>query len=221
MAYLTDNQNQRIIANPSVIATIYNNFWPAFGNNIAPLNGSINSQLFATAFASTVAWNLKPYGPEKSGVVDLPGILAEPTIACDVYVMLAYYLAQLIPQANGTKFTFLGWNGGAVGNHAQMLASANGQSILLDPTVGLMALNVTYDSLASGKPVPVNNVVSLFTKFGGTPSIAGFSATVQDAVINGKYKPSDALYYFSSFPVYISTGIDANTPTPQAQSPTP
>jgi hypothetical protein len=222
VSYLSAAAHQSIIANPAMIETYYNQVRPAFKANLGPLdaNSDISLGLLAVAFAAIVAWDLKPYGDNPVGK-DLQTLLNAAALACNDYVLLAWYLCGFMPETASINIVALGWNGGAVGNHAQMLATdpASGISLLLDPTVGLVARGVTYDSLLQGVGVPGTKMMASFASYNSYPGSSGyFTQEVFNAVNGGQYKPSDALYYVNDISIYAAMPSETNWLTPQAMS---
>jgi hypothetical protein len=102
-----------------------------------------------------------------------------------------------------------------------MLATdpASGISLLLDPTVGLVARGVTYDSLLQGVGVPGTKMMASFASYNSYPGSSGyFTQEVFNAVNGGQYKPSDALYYVNDISIYAAMPSETNWLTPQAMS---
>ena len=105
-----------------------------------------------------------------------------------------------LPQASempttdgGVEVAFVGWDGGAIGNH-QMLFARNGSSgvpLLLDPTVGLAA-RATFDQIASGCPISRQVLLAINPK----DELSGSRAHLAAAHGEGAFRPSDLLYYF-------------------------
>jgi hypothetical protein len=90
---------------------------------------------------------------------------------------------------------YVGWDGGAVGNHAQVMV---GQDLLIDPTVGLVA-DMELRPLTRG--VPVRRVVDMGhhdvhpdTGRIGRHVAGGFRDRVRDALRRGRYREGDVLY---------------------------
>lgn len=219
MSYLSAATHQDIIANPAHVQEYYDQIWQSFRTSLGSVDAisDIPNGLLATAFAAIVAWDLKPYGTEPT-VLDLQTLLNAPSLACNDYVSLTWYFCDdFMPQTASIKKVAIGWNGGAVGNHAQMLAEdpATGISLLLDPTIGLVARGVTYDSLTKGLATPASMLAS-FENFNTYPGSTGtFTQTVKNAVINGLYKPSDALYYVDKLSIFNALPAEASWLTPQ------
>jgi hypothetical protein len=149
-------------------------------------------------FAALVAHRMAPYG--ESLALTLDDLLAARQLDCHTYVALTGYLLRFLP-ASDYRLRFLGFDGGVIGNHAQLLFETRDQSILLDPTIGMIAM-IGYDELMMGAKVDPDRVFSAFAY--KDSDIDLFERRVVDAVIEGRYRPSDALYYFQSLDDYIA-----------------
>lgn len=197
---LSESDKAAIIADPSYIETLYEDRWSAFDAQLGPVDtaGDLSNPLLASAYAAMCGYELKPYGNELPGVVDLQGLLAEPTLACDDYVCLAMWLMKEMPQCDSVDAVAVGWDGGAVGNHAQLLVSDGSETLLLDPTIGLVVRHTSYDDIVSG--IPTTDFKSLFEPppLPDPWQLAQFNDTVIVAVSQGLYGPMDALYYYTS-----------------------
>ena len=158
----------------------------------------LSDRFYELVLATVVAHYAVPYG--KGNGRDLTSLLANESLACAGYAKLATLLG------NGGEARFVGFEGGAVGNHAQMLISIDGHDILLDPTIGAIAF-VSYDDLMSGKSAEVHSF------FSGDPTLTRFNAKVLSALREGKYRPSDLLYYYENFEQFSSpSGYQFPTP---------
>jgi hypothetical protein len=218
MSYLSSATHQQIISGPAIIETLYNELWSSFAGTLGPVDNteSLSNALLATAFASIIAWDLKPYGPEPTNGADLQTLLNAPSLACDDYCRLTWYFAQLLQQTQGVTITAVGWNGGAVGNHAQLLATDGTDNLLLDPTIGLVARGVTYDSLLHGEaPSALVCLGGTFNEYPG--SYPAFTNEVLSALQNGNYQPSDALYYVKTQTLFNCLPAESYWLTPQAK----
>lgn len=204
MSYLSADARSQILANPAAIETFYMQLWRQFAADLGPVDPGLmlGASILPVAFAAVVAWDLKPYGAEPAGT-DLATLLAAPSLACDDYVRLAWYLTREMPQVQWApaRIAAVGWKGGAVGNHAQMLVGDGANTLLLDPTVGLVA-RIGYDSLVSGRPPAA---MQSFWPYNADRPIGSFQQAVQAALLGGKYRPSDALYFVAELAQYTSS----------------
>jgi len=133
----------------------------------------------------------------------------EDKLDCDNYAMLATYFFDLISKEE-VSFSFVGWHGGAVGNHAQIFVRYGNVSVLLDPTVGVAAF-ADFNGVAKG--IPVRRIID----FHHRDELQKYRARVIRALLGGMYKPSDLLYYFESFENFKSPPVGSLLwPTPGA-----
>jgi len=164
-------------------------------------------------FSICMAYSMAPYGNSTS--MELDDLLSDAKLDCDNYALLAHHLFLQVYAGNppeDVSFQLVGWNGGAVGNHAQMFVNTPQRSLLLDPTIGVVAL-CNFDSIASGQPVDASRILDCSTR----PELADFRKKVTGALQHGRYKPSDLMYYFEDFEEYkrLATTSD-DWPTPGA-----
>ena len=152
------------------------------------------------AFAAVLAQGMAPYGSSRS--VRLEDLLRDKAMDCDNYAILTGFLAREFGVAT---LSFAGFDGGAVGNHAQLFYAQPHEELLLDPTIGMVA-RVDFNHLLQGKPVAAADL-KVFRQH-DDPAIDAFARTVSGAVRDGKYLPSDLLYYFHSLHDYIAFSDD-------------
>jgi len=145
------------------------------------------------AFASILAYALAPYG--SSVATSLNDLLADDALDCDNYALLTGYLARIL--GVDAPLRFVGFHGGAVGNHAQVFVE---NELLLDPTIGLIA-RIGFDEALQGKPVA--EAAILVFRQRSDAHMDGFAAMVRGALATGAYRPSDLLYFYPSFDQYL------------------
>lgn len=139
-------------------------------------------------FGMMVAHAFAPYGASKATTWEQ--LLEEDDLDCDNYAILAGYLVEELGFPENS-YRIVGFNGGAVGNHAQLFVASEAKEILLDPTIGLVA-DIDIVSLLAGEKVPPYKMVLMYGY--DDPAILLFAERIVDAVENGKYKPSDVIY---------------------------
>lgn len=142
--------------------------------------------------AQAVAHARTPYGP--GTLADIDSIYAAQTLDCSNYGILAHHIAMAVLEAPAAiRFAFVGWDGGAIGNHQMVFASnlRTGERLLLDPAVGLAAFT-DYDHVASGRPVDPAAILAI----GPTPQLQSSREHVARSLRDGAFRPSDLLYYF-------------------------
>ncbi len=169
---------------------------------------SISDKQAALAFCSMMAFEMKLYGSSTGWT--LGELLLAPVLSCGQYGKLALELYNFIDpfgannapgnidyNASDVIAITLGWNGGSAGNHSQFIVKHLGYpDLLCDPTCGLLAVGVSYNSLLKGAFVPSVNMWDLWTIFDypTRTNISGFLASTKTA-LNGQYNPMDLIYY--------------------------
>jgi hypothetical protein len=219
MSYFQSSDHEALMADPTHIIALYARERMRFVVDLGPGFSAEIEDHIQLGFCSIVSFNLKPYG--QSNEVELPALLAAPALDCDNYAILTWRLFLILCPSPQTEVAAVGWNGGAIGNHAQIIATrlpeANGSNrgaLIADPTVGVLQCGFSYDWLASGKPMAATSRKDFYDRQG--------SATdwLHDAVVialdEGLYKPSDALYFFNDVGKYSSPSPIGSWPTPQA-----
>lgn len=132
--------------------------------------------------ASIVAGLFAEYGPGPAILFE--DIATSDTLNCLNTTLLTGYLFAERPG----ELKPVGFDYGAIGNHAQLAYDDGRIRLLLDPTTGLVA-RIGFDELLQGKkPLAVREFAVRGT------SIEGFRRMVFDAVRAGRYRPSDLLY---------------------------
>jgi hypothetical protein len=147
--------------------------------------------------ATFVAYRFAPYG--QSVAVTFDQLVREPALDCDNYAMFTGYLfRELQPDE---RLTYVGFDGGKIGNHAQAFVTKNGSSVLLDPTVGIVG-QISFDDLLMGRrPVPSRVLIDSRAP---EAAVALLHSNVLAAVTGGGYKPSDLLYYLRTIESMIA-----------------
>jgi hypothetical protein len=165
-------------------------------------------------FSTIIAYNLAPYGD--SSAVEFEEILNENRLQCSNYALALGYFDQLLnTDENNRETRYIGWMGGYIGNHTQVISinKDNGVNLLLDPTIGVIAL-ASYDEIASGKKVSENNLLDFSYRFG--------SKALHDkiilALLNGEYRPADILYVFDSIDKFLNTARHDYIMTPGGEA---
>ena len=194
MAFFTSQELSDVTSDPNNITTIYQNRKAQLQAQMSAFSG-INSNGWKVIFAGLMAHEIKPYGA--STALTLEDILAEPAIDCDNYIALTHHFVELLIPTSAFGFAFVGWNNGAVGNHAQGFATGTGINLVIDPTVGLFAL-AGFNQVARTSPVS-----ALKDYFVGRTSIQSYHDTVKTALTQGTYLPQDLMYYFRRFDDYV------------------
>ncbi len=163
-------------------------------------------------FASTAAHNLRPYGngcPSQ----DYSELVRSPYLDCSNYGLLTHYVSRLlISEADRKTLSFVGWDGGAIGNHQMLFLSEHGKAphLAIDPTLAIACI-ASFDDIASGKPIPLDAIAVV----GATRQLDTSRAAFIAALVQGQFRPSDLLYYFPSVDDYLTRyGNPFDWPTP-------
>ncbi len=219
MPYLSASDHAALIASPSSIASLWTAHQARFRTDLGSGFAAEIDEHLKLAFCAMVAHDLKPYGA--CTVIDLPGMLASTVLDCDNYAALTWHLFKLLVPSPVTTIAIVGWDGGPIGNHAQIFcekaADANGNGggyWMIDPTVAVFQCGYNFDGIASGKPCLSAYRKSLYQRPGSATD--QLHSNVVNALANGAYRPSHLLYYFDDLTAF-SYPPPANTwPTPQA-----
>lgn len=208
MPYLSAATHAAIVADPRYISAAWMLAQRNFKQDIGSAFAGRPDDMIAAGFCAITAYDMKPYGACTAR--DLGGILDSAVLDCDNYCLLAWYLFTILKPSTDVELAMVGWNGGAVGNHAQLLATIGDTSAwLLDPTIGLIAGGATFNRICQGAPI------TAMTQPAGVRDSA-YSKTIRDALSSGAYKPSDLLYYFSPVSKYVANPPRHHWGTPQS-----
>ncbi|WP_156928703.1 hypothetical protein [Bradyrhizobium sp. th.b2] len=163
-------------------------------------------------FASTAAHNLRPYG-KGCPSQEYGELLRSEHLDCSNYGLLTYYFSRLLlGEADRRPLSFVGWDGGAVGNHQMLFLSEPGKTphLAIDPTLGIACI-ASFDDIASGKPVPPDAIAII----GATEQLNASRVVFITALLEGQFRPSDLLYYFPTVEDYLTRyGNPFDWPTP-------
>jgi hypothetical protein len=219
-AYFTAADHHSVLAEPASIAAIYAANRARFLADLGPHFAAESEEQIKFGFCGVLAYDLKPYGDSGHGIT-LNRLLAQPTMVCDHYAALAWKLFLLMVRKPTLKIAAVGWNGGAVGNHCQLISSTTlspGDGTghwLVDPTVGIIQAGYDYNWIASGRSCSADLRRDFYWRSGPTDRLHGL---VLAALAHGKYKPSDILYYCSSVARFCHPPDEADWMTPQADT---
>jgi hypothetical protein len=185
MSYLSESTYESIRDNPARVVTFYNANRSKFVSDLG-MSG-LSEDATKAAWCTMVAYGLVPYGPGPQ-TRDLTQIINADTIACAHYVSLAWQLLEFFGISTDNQAA-IGWDDGAVGNHAQMFFDDGTSQLLLDPTIGLIVKGATLDGLIAG--THYTQMKSFFSR----PDIPWFNTQVMDAIADGSYRVKDAIFY--------------------------
>ncbi|MCP1968288.1 hypothetical protein AB7M49_005942 [Bradyrhizobium elkanii] len=162
--------------------------------------------------ASTAAHNLKPYG-KGCPSQEFSELLKSECLDCSNYGLLTYYISRLLLSEEDRKpLSFVGWDGGAIGNHQMLFLSEHEKTphLAIDPTLGIACI-ATFDEIASGKPIPPNAIAII----GAREQLSASRLAFVTALLRGQFRPSQLLYYFPTGEDYLTRyGNPFDWPTP-------
>jgi hypothetical protein len=193
MAYLSESTYSAIRSDPTRVVDYFNSTKAVFARDLG-MKGLSDEALMA-AWSSVVAYGLVPYG-RGPATKDLSKLLAADTIACAHYVSLTFGLLEQFGLPKDHMIA-VGWDDGAVGNHAQLLFDDGKSKMLLDPTIGLVVKNVDLVGLIG------HESYSIQKSFLSRNELLDFNAKVRGALTNGEYHARDLIYYMPTFDKWV------------------
>jgi hypothetical protein len=162
--------------------------------------GTIDDDLVRVVLATVVAANYADYGA--SSAINYEDIARADHLNCGNTIFLVGYLFGSV---DTEKIRPVGFDGGVVSNHAQLLYIDGDRSLLLDPTIGLVA-QVDFNNLMRGIPVP-SNKIRLFKIKDASKETRSFRMRVYGAVEQGAYVPSDFMYMHKTLHEQLRKGM--------------
>jgi hypothetical protein len=199
---------------PESVSTWFTRHRAGFAARLSGVVPGLDEPELRYAYCSVLAHAMAPWGP--STATAFPDLLHERYLNCSNYGLLAVHLADACdadPQRS-RRVRFVGWEGGAIGNHQMLFldrVSRDG-SLLLDPTLGLVA-RADFDDVAAGVPASPR-AMTLFTD---RDDVKSLREAVIGALCEGRFRPSDLLYYFDGVEHLVrGFGEARRWPTPGA-----
>lgn len=158
--------------------------------------------------AMVVAHQFLPYGPSTS--VEWEDLISEEQLDCDNYAALFHHI---LGSELRKDIRFVGFNGGHVGNHAQIfyVGSDIARPMVLDPTVSVFTFQ-SFDEVLMGER-PSHGVFAVQQR--RDSQIMYFYSEVGEALANGLYRPSDLLYFYWDFEGFANS---VRYPTPGGET---
>lgn len=195
MSWLSQNSLNSINANLTSLEGIYQAVKPGLVSSLGVNFSSQPDDHIRFMFSAFVAFDLKPYA--NSMAFSLRDLMAEDALDCDNYVRLAWYFFQIMRPTSQSEVLAVGWEGGGIGNHAQMQIRTSGApDLYCDPTIGLAVHGVSFDSLCTGYLVPPLSIYSIFQN-NPRNEVTLLNSNVHTALLNGTYRASQLLYVYS------------------------
>lgn len=194
MAYLDANAREAIRQDPSRVVAFFHAHVDDFARDLGM--GGLSAEALKAAWCSIVAHKLVPYGPGPQTTA-LRAILDADAIACAHYITLTWHLLAEFGLERD-NLVAIGWDGGAVGNHAQLLFDDGASRLLLDPTVGRIANGVTLHGLIAGERYDAQ------ASFLDRMDIAAFDRIVGQALAGGSHHVRDLIYHRPTFEHWLT-----------------
>lgn len=167
----------------------------------------VGNESLRAILATVVAANFAEYGA--SSAWSYEDIKNSSHLNCGNTIFLVGYLLNAFDSEN---LQSIGFDGGLIGNHAQLLFRGNGETVLLDPTTGLIA-KTNFNDLLRGVPLHESKIRTFSIK-DKTKDINSFRERVYIAIRGGRYKPSDLMYMHGSLAEHKSKGGSSSYFTP-------
>lgn len=212
---LTPDWLGRLRADPAAIRSGFAAFRADLQAALCPAFAHLARREQEYAFCTVVAHALGPWAAD-STCVTYPELLRARGFNCGNYGLLVHHLAREFsaetPDAH--RLRVVGWDGPGMGNHQMLFLDRVGgrRSLLLDPTVGLIG-DTDFDTVAAGRRVPARRLVLFPVRTG----LEAFEGLVLTALVRGRARPSDLLYYFDGFDHLLGRyGHPRDWPTPGA-----
>jgi hypothetical protein len=157
---------------------------------------SIGDGALRAILATVVAANFAEYGA--SSAASYEEISKSSQLNCSNANYLVGYLLGGLESENLKP---IGFDGGFIGNHAQLLFNDNGKTVLLDPTAGIIA-KTSFNDLLRGVPLDKKSIRAFSIR---AKRINSFREKVYVAINHGKYLPSDFMYMHESLAEQMTT----------------
>jgi hypothetical protein len=205
---VTPTDLARLRTDPSYFATLFQADQGRLRAQLGSSFSGVDEQTIAFSMATMVAYQLAAYRepndpqgyfpPPRS--LALADLLAVPKLVCNEYCYLAaqlYLIAFPAASNPGTTITTVGFSSSPFGNHAQLLFTSGGVSVLGDPTLGFVA-QTKFSFLRGGGRLPATAIHQLAYRLEPTAYVrnimANFRAEVDMALEEGLYPQAHLVY---------------------------
>ncbi len=175
-------------------------FFEQYKKHVKPLFPNINIEGRKAIFSALITYQIKPYGSSKTPEASLSQLINARKISCAQQTHLTYHFYHLLSptcKKDCAKFYFVGWDWIGKGDHAQIFLDNTGDPLLLDATLGL-AVQTSFDEIAQGQAIPESRIKDFF-RLNQQPILFKFHDFIINLIREGKYKPSNLLYFYRNF----------------------
>ncbi|AWM87675.1 VCBS repeat-containing protein [Microvirga sp. 17 mud 1-3] len=191
-AFFTDSEIAAVVANAGAINDIYAARRGDFLATVGSRFSALSEDKIRLAFTSVFAYDAKPLGGGSASGLD--SLLQAETLDDQSHSLLAWRLFNVLSPSSSADVAMVEWNGGATGHHSQLLISDKRGGLLVDPTVGHLALVDGYNSLTAGEAVGM----SAQRSFAWRPESMDLRARVIDTLDKGTTRGGDLLAWYDS-----------------------
>lgn len=199
-AFVSSEDLAAVEANPNAILSIYVKYKAQFKAFLGSAFSKLPETYLRLAFASTLVHDLKSSGSNKA--YTLGEALAADGLDAPSMSGLAWNLFKLmIPGQNysvgykGPDVSMIGWYGNATGFDVQLIISEPGRkSLVVDPTMGHVAVVTDFNSLAAGETVAGAAVKSTYWR----GDIDEQRTKALSALGEGSFRTGNMLFWFET-----------------------
>lgn len=190
MQFFSQQELSRVLDNPAYVGTLYRAHRSEFVAALGPVFAGQPEDHYKLAFAAVLSYSLKPYGG--TATTTFEGLLAAKTLHCGNYSHLSRFLFDILAPASTADISMIGWTGGQVASHSQLIISTGTKTLLIDPTIALVArLDGGINALMAGVAVPREYQTSFWFR----PEVERFSGIVEDALVQGSFRAGHGVYW--------------------------
>lgn len=186
-----------IRANPNEVRDLFATALPELRAHLG--SWQLDDAALGAIFCSAIASRMAPYGPSDALIEG--DIVKEQFLNCANYTALMGYLLRFLDRRDSIQLKFIGFYGGAFGNHVQVAFASDTTELLLDPTVDVAA-NAGLGYVLSGRKIMFRNLHCPSRRY--TPHIQEFRSKVLKALSGGLYMPGDILYLSNGLQEYVT-----------------
>jgi hypothetical protein len=209
---LTPERVERVRSNLDAVREVYAECRDELASDLGRPFADLPADDLPPIFCMLLANAMAPYG--KSTARELPDLLAASDLHCGNYPVLMLHLHDRLAAPADPPVALLGWEAEFFGPHdlAYRPHPDAERCMFLDPTTALVA-RATFDHVVSGGRVDRNRIACFAYRESEVPN----AMWMAQAFAEGKFKPSELVYYFESLEHRLERfGDHAEWPTPGA-----
>ncbi len=192
---------------PEKIIELFNHY----KRDVPPIFPQLNEEGRKVAFASLLAYQLKPYGASITPHGTLQELLHAKKLSCSQYTHLTYQLYRLLSPncniKNCANFNYTGWKWKNGSDHAQLFIENTGVPLILDPTIGLVGI-ATLHEVIDGRTIPQKDLKD-FYQLNPNDTLKTFHDFILNLLLKGHFKANNLLYFYQTIHLYCGGVFDA------------